>query len=244
MASLKHEILKNVEFATIKRRGKVVLELSDKDFGPALPWRDFQKLIGSKIGTGIFYYTIKFKKNPELFNGKTNAVDLEGKIDDVVKGDLEGVLRKMQDLETKITSMGKGDLNVDMLLQNMKLGHDNQIQFKDMVIADLKEKYNELKKDLDASEHELEDCLHANKSLEDKTGFKQYLEIGSKLLDARLGKGAPVSLEASDPTDIPQEILEVLGVVDWARIDPDGVEAITKQIKNYISFFPIKGAKA
>lgn len=242
MASLKHEILKNVEFATIKRRGKIVLELSDKDFKSSLPWREFQKLIGSKIGTGIFYFTIKFKNNAELYNGKTNAVDLEGKIDNDPNIDLAGVMKKFQDLEDKITSLGKGDLNVDMLIQNMKQGHDNQLVFKDMQIQDIRDKYNEIKKDLDESETELADCIKANKDLEDKTGFKQYLEIGKSLVEAKLGKGTPVSLAESDPTDIPPAILQVLGVVDWSRIDPDGIESIVTYLRNYLKFFPLKGA--
>ena len=73
---LKHPILKNVEYASLKRKGKPVLEIAGIDL-QNVSWRDFQIFVGKKIGVGRFAFTIKFKNNAELYTGMTNAVDLD-----------------------------------------------------------------------------------------------------------------------------------------------------------------------
>jgi len=240
---LKYPVLKNVEYATIKKKGKVVLELPGSEIKNDITWRDFQKLIGSKIGSGNFYFTIKFKNNAELYTGRTNAVDLEGTIDSSSSSDNSEIIERFKLLEDKLEKSSKGDFNLEQIQLTLRLGYENQLNFKDLQIADLKSKLDDLKKDLDGAEEDLSDCEKVVKDLEGKTGIQKYLEIGEKLLQAKLGRGAPpVSLKDSDPTDIPPEILEIIGAVDWQKIDPDGIETITRNLKQYISFFPMKGA--
>lgn len=242
--ALKYPNLKAVEYATIKRRGNVVLELSSNEIPENMPWRDFQKLVGSKIGSGIFYFSMKFKNGAEIYSGKTNAVDEVGVVNKN-NIDTDQVLKKFNELEKKIDSAKSGDINQDLLITTIKQGYENQLNFKDMQINDIKLKLEESKTDLASAENDLDDCMEERAQLikEGEFNLKEVLQTGGKLLQAWGGKGKPVSLESSDQTDIPKQILELLGVVDWARIDDEALEVITEKMRNYLSFLPLKGAQ-
>ena len=59
-----------------------------------------------------------------------------------------------------------------------------------------------------------------------------------------MGGGKNISLKESNPSDIPPEILEVLGAVDWNHKDitPELIQKIIVGLKQYMfQFLPLKG---
>ena len=208
---LKHQVLNNVDYGYITRYGKTILEIEGKDL-EGLEWRQFQKLVGSKIGAGRIGFTIKFKGDPEVYAGITKAVDLENKVPAPEDPGDKKIVQLFTDLKKDLErGISSGGVTFDMLLNATKSGYDTQINFlnqqlvfKDGVIKDLRE-------DLRDSEEDLDDCSKTVKELEGKTGIGQYIGIAQKLLENKFGSRTPVPLESSDTSDIPQEILTVLG---------------------------------
>jgi len=89
---------------------------------------------------------------------------------------------------------------------------------------------------------DLNDC---EKESAKSSGIGQYLAIGEKILSMKFGTGSKVSLKDSNATDIPEQILLVLGVIDWTKIDQASIERIANSIQQYLSVIPkefFKGA--
>ena len=240
---LKHEILKGVEYASITRQGKEILEIEGKDL-ENVKWRDFQKIIGARVGAGRCGFSIKFKNKSKMYAGTTKGVEAIMKSNPSEKDILEVVTKKFTELEKRIDVTAKaGGVPVEMLLESNKLNFQARIDFlnerlaeKNITIAELKAEIKDLEKELDT----LEDKI---RELESQTGLSQYIDIGKKILEAKMGAGKPVSLEASDTSDIPPQILEILGAVDYSRISPEDLDQIVLGLQKYISFLPMKGKK-
>ena len=243
---LKHQVLNNVEYATIKRRGKVLLEIPGDDIGKKINWRDFQIYVGKKIGAGRFSFTIKFKNSGELYTGQTNAVDPD--IDIAKSNESDSILEKVttvfKSLESKLNNATQsGGVTYEMLLTSTKQGYDitvdflkQQLTFKDGTISELKIEIRDLNSELDTADVTI-------RQLEQRTGYNQYLEPISKILFAKFGGGTPVKLEDSDPSGIPPEILQVLGVIDYSKIKPEDLQKMVQLLQQYISAtsLPLKG---
>lgn len=241
---LLHPVLKNVEYASIKRKGKAVLEIPGSDL-VNIAWRDFQIYVGKKIGIGKFAFTIKFKNSGELYTGMTNAVDLDlsvSKSDD--NEALETVLNAFKGFKAELANATQsGGVTVEMLLSSTKQGYDTQLDFlrqqvtdKVVIITELKVEVKDLNLQLDKSDIIIQ-------QLEVKTGYTQYFDPISKMLIAKFGAGKPVKLGESDPSGIPMEVLEVLGIVDYTEILPEDLDKIVQLLKRYITAtnLPLKG---
>lgn len=235
---LKHETLQNVDYAYITRRGTQVMEIPGKDL-EKVKWRDFQKMVGEKIGSGTFGFTIKFKGSGELYSGQSKAVKFSDSTaiatedPSMVKTVLEGFKELKKQLEQGINS---GGITFDMLIGVTKQGYESQISFlnqqiifKDGVIAELKE--------------DLRDCENENSSLQSSGGIKEYLSVAKDLISARLAPTPQVNLQDSTPSEIPDDVLQVLGMVDWNRLDEETLAGIVDYLKKYIfKFLPLKGS--
>lgn len=242
---LKHPVLKNVEYASIVRNGKSVLEIDGKEI-VNIAWRDFQIYVGDKIGVGRFHFTIKFKNNDELYTGTTKGIDPN--INVVKSDESDSIIKTVTDafksLESKLNSeTQKGGITYEMLLSSTKQGYDTQVDFlkqqityKDGSILDLRIEIKDLTAELIQTDITIRD-------LEKQSGYAQLLEPVGKMLLAKFGAGKPVSLGESDPSAIPNEVLEVLGIIDYTKIQPVDLNKIINLLKQYITAtnLPLKG---
>jgi len=221
-----------------------VLEINGDDL-EGKTWRELQIYLGERLPIAAYHYLLKFKQSAEIFNGRIRSVNV-GKVINTDTGnksmlDDRNISQEFKALKDQLQkAVNSGGVSFEMLLASTKQGYESQIGFKDQIISQKDELIKELKKDIDDLEDDLQEC---NKQLSSSTGIAQYLEIGQKLLNARYGSGKNISLKESDPTDIPAEILQVIGAVNWRdpQITPDLVTRIADGIKQYISLLPLKG---
>ena len=242
---LKYPILKSVEYATIKKRGKVVLELDGKELGTSIKWRDFQIFVGKKVGVGRFAFTIKFLNQAELYTGQTNGVDPDISIPKSDDEALKEVLSAFKGFELKLNNatQSSGGITFDMLLASTKQGYDTHVDFLKQQIVYKDGSITELKIEIKDLNDELNQTDLTIRQLEQKSGYNQYLEPISKLLLAKFGGGKPVKLEESDPSAIPMEVLQVLGVIDYSKIQPEDLNNMIQLLQKYITAtnLPLKG---
>jgi hypothetical protein len=240
--SLKYEKLINVEYASIVRNKKSVLELEGSSI-EGMTWREFQIFLGEKIPPGKCYFTIKFKKSNDLYTGQIRAVSMDGtKLE--TTGNESEVIKAFKSLESKLSNAtSTGGITFEMLMSSTKQGYESQVSFlnqqivyKDGRIQKLESEIDELENDLDTAEDQIRELQRSTGS-----SFEKYIEIGEKLLSARFTPGKPVTLKESDASDIPAELLEILGAVDYSRIQPETLQKIISTLKQYISFLPLKG---
>jgi hypothetical protein len=239
---LKHPILKNVEYAYITKGGKQVLEIPGKQL-ENMAWRDFQKLVGEKVGAGSIGFTIKFKNDGELYSGQTKAINF--KTPEPVE-DLSGireVLDEFKKVKESINSgINSGGITFDMLIASTKQGYEAQVSFLNQQITFKDSIISELREDLRECESDCKDYEHTIKDMESSSGLGEYVKVAKDLVMARLGSTPQVDLKDSDTTDIPPEILQVLGMVAWSRIEPDQLKDITDYLQKYVyKFLPLKG---
>lgn len=244
--TLKHPVLKNVEYASIKRRGKSVLEIDGKDLSN-IKWRDFQVYVGDKIGEGRFSFTIKFNNNAELFTGMTNAVNLDMKIKKSDESDtiIDQVTNVFKSLESKLNNATQqGGVTVEMLLASTKQGYDTQVDFLKHQIVYKDGTIQEQKVEITKLELELGETDKIISGLEKKAGWQGILERYEPLLAGFLNKQKfPTTLGASDPEGIPQEILQILGTVDYIKMkeDMENYKKVIAYLTQYVSILPQKG---
>lgn len=232
---LKYPILKNVEYASLTKNGKRVLEIPGSDI-EGISWRDFTIYIGKKLPPGKYGFTIKFKNNAQLYAGTTRAVTL-----DPVEVPKDNYIQDQLNELKKIISSQSAYAGSDQAMVIVKQGYEMQIQFLNRQIESLERSVKKLEDEITELDEDLDECNIKLIQAEQKGEYTQYIPGALKLLQAKFGAGKTVSLENSDQSDIPAEILEILGTVDYSKIDPDSLQKIIQVLKQYISLLPMKG---
>jgi hypothetical protein len=236
--TLKFPILNDVEYVSIYRTGKSVLEINGNDL-EGMTWRQFQLYLGEKIPPGKCQFTMKFKDSSTLHTGAIRAArendiyEPDKKEDSIMS---EKILKEFSSLKDSLSkATNQGGITFDILLNATKQGYESQISFlnqqlqhKDSIIAKTEIEINQL-------ENDLNDC---EKESARSSGIGQYLAIGEKILSMKFGSGKAISLKESDSTDIPEQILKVLGVIDWQKIDAESINRISNNIQQYLSVIP------
>lgn len=239
---LKYPVLNNIDYCTITKNKKSVLEIDGKDL-EGKTWREFQIYLGDKLPINKYYFTIKFKKGGEIYSGMTKAVSLDPKkleSNTMDENKIISEFRSLKDALSKATN--QGGISFEMLLASTKQGYEAQIQYLNSKIADKDELIREIKKEVDDLEDDLNEC---EKESAKNSGIGQYLAIGEKILSMKFGKPGKVSLKDSDSSDIPDQILQVLGIINWQIMDQQNIEKIASSIQQYLSVLPkeyFKGA--
>lgn len=232
---LKFPILNDVEFVSILKNKRSVFESDGKQF-EGLTWREFQLKLGEYLPPSTYYFTLKFKNNAEIHTGQIRAVSYENKTE--VSMDENKILNELNSLKDKLSKAeSKGGISFELLLESTKQGHAAQISYLNEKLKDRDEKIRELKNEITELDRDLTDC---EKESAKSTGIQQYLQIGEKIASIYLGgkTKTPISLKESDSTDIPNEILQVLGVIDWQKIDAESIARIANSIQQYLSVIP------
>lgn len=235
----KVDVLTGVDYATVGRFSKTLLTIEGKDI-EGKTFRDFQEYVGSKITPGKFFYNIVWKdkkRDPYRGNSQTLIFDNKG----VEQHDDSKFLEAIARIENKLSQ--KSDIGSGQLLEYSK-------QMYELRIEDLKARNDELKKEcnecytqIEQLENDCDELENEITELKGKTGYHQYIEQGLELLKMKFGTVKPVSLESSSTTDIPDSLLEVIGIVDFARVDPNELQKIVTAMQQYIQFLklPLKG---
>jgi cell division protein FtsB len=230
---IKFPVLNDVEYVSLFKNRNSVLEVDGKDI-EGLTWRQFQLYLGKFLQPSVYNFVLKFKKSNEQHTGKIRAT-----IMGVSKTEPENnssVINELKTLKDQLSKAEKsGGVSYDMLLASTKAGHAAQIDYLNQKIQDKEEKIKELKEELNELDQDLDDCL---KESSKNSSIGQYLAIGEKILSMKFGSPAKVSLKESDPTDIPEQILIVLGVIDWQKIDAENISRIANNIQQYLSAIP------
>lgn len=239
---LKFPVLNNVEYVSIYRAGMSVLEIDGNEI-EGKTWREFQLYLGEKIPIGKAQFTLKFKDSAELHTGAVRAARVGGNYQPNPKEDdkmSEKIIKEFSNLKEAITkATNTGGVSFDMLLASTKQGYEAQATYLNQKITDLNATITELKQDIRQLENDLDDC---EKESAKSTGIAQYLQMGEKIVSIYLGNKTktPVSLKESNTSDIPDQILQVLGIINWSLIDAESINRIANQIHQYLSVLPEK----
>lgn len=239
---LRFPILKDVEYVSISKDRRSVLEIEGKNLDN-FSWREFQLYLGKYLPPDQYRFTMKFNNNAEIHNGLIHAVTLNKQGIESKTMESDKILKEFEGLKKSLEkATNQGGVSFDMLLSATKQGYEARIDYLNAKIADKDLLISEIKKEIDILEDDLSECEKENAK---HGGIAQYLAIGEKVLNMKFGKQPPISLKDSNTSDIPQQILEVLGVIDWNKIDPESINKIAVNIQQYLSVIPsqfFKGA--
>lgn len=236
---IKFPVLNNLDYVDIIR-DKTHLKTYPGSEHEGIAWRDLQRLIGEDLGAGSYRYALKFKNKNEIFSGIIKGLNVSGKIIESKNSSTDIEIKKLQE---QIKSLGSGaGVSVELLLSMQKTSYETQVNFLNNEIQKKENQILKLENNIDRLEEELDNCGSIVEDLKSKTGVNQYLEIAQTFLKARMGNLKPVTnLKDSDPSDIPQEILDSIGLVDWSQVDPETLKQIVFYLNTFIQKLPLKG---
>lgn len=235
--ALKFDVLKNVDYGYITKRKKKVLEFEGSTV-ESFKWIEFQRYLGNNLPPGRYYFYIKFKNDPEPYTGNTNTAGVIEKMDNTEN---EVILKKFDEVLKKINSKTDG-ISTDLLLSVTKQSYETHINFLNTQVTKLEAELRDLSSECESLTN---DCLEYEQEIHKLKNKSEYLPLAEKaliLLQAKFGTGKVATLENSDPTDIPQEILQILGTVDYIKLQADqaAYQKIVSGLRQYISLLPQK----
>jgi hypothetical protein len=238
---IKFPILKDVEYISVFKNRNSVLEIDGKDV-EGISWRGLQLFLGKSLAPDLYQYTMKFKKANEIHSGRIRATIMGiGKTEpETNQTEIIKEFKALKDALSKATNTG--GVTFDMLLASTKQGYEAQVSYLNQQIADKEKIINKVENEVNELERDLNDC---EKESAKNSGIGQYLAIGEKILSMKFGKPGKVSLKESDQSDIPEQILTVLGIINWSLMDQENINKIANSIQQYLSVLPkeyFKGA--
>ena len=236
---MKFPVLKNIEYLDIMKNKQTLRSYKTKEL-EGLSWRELQSLVGKEFGQGVFRYTLKVNNENKIFNGSIRAIGLmprEEKTND------SKLISEIDSLKRKIDNAGQGSgISFDLLISVTKQSYETQINFLNQQIQQKENYITELKAEIKSLENELNQADDIIEDLKAKTGINQYLEIAQTFLKSKLGNTKPIqSLKDSNPDDIPQKILDLLGAVQWNEVDQKIVDEIVFWLNQFVTKLPLKG---
>lgn len=240
-SKIKFPILNNVEYLDIIQN-KTTVQTFNTLQTSNLKWRDLQKFIGKKHGGGMFRYAMKFVDNDVIYRGTIRGLTTPG---EQPTNDKDTDLRnELEQIKKSISGIGQqSGVSVDLLLSMSKQSYEVQINFLN---AELTRKDNFILKQetqITKLEDELDKCDLEIEQLRQKTGIGQYVELAQTFLSGKIGNLKPISnLKDSNPSDIPNEIINILGLVDWKEVDTNILEQIINYLKIFIQKLPLKNS--
>jgi len=247
---LKYEYLNDLEFISILKNKKSVLELDKKECKDleGKSWREFQTYLGDNIPPGKYYFTIKFKNNPELYRGTTRAISKNNLIGE--EPELSNIETQLKNLEERLNQAQKnGGIPYELLLESTKSGFQARIDYlnerikdKDIEIARLKDEIAQLEKELDKAQIEY-NKVSANTgwvAIFDK--YAPLIEQGLIKLGARQQPKLGLQDAPVDASGIPNEVIQILAQVDYDELKkvPDKYEQILTMLRQYVTVLPQK----
>lgn len=249
---LKFPIMENFDYFDIIKSKENLLSFKKSDIEKLnkCTWREFQFIVqdklnakyGDKYPAGKYHYVCQKTNSTLIERGLIKTIDRKSFLDSPTDKKENNKMQELIDLKKELEAIKGSNIPNDMLISLTKQGYELQINFlnqqlqnKDSIIQQLNRDIEKLENELDAYEIQIED-------LKSKTGLNQIIEIGQKMLLAKFGQAQTVTnLSASNISDIPDEILNILGLVDYSKIPDEQMQKIIQGLRNYISILPLKG---
>ena len=238
---IKYPILKNVEYFDVMKNKQTLKSYSGADI-EAKKWREVSLMIGKDIGAGTYRYTFKFNNTDEIHNGTIRAVESSRTIkDSKVDSKLELSLMQLKDKVENLTNNNSSNIGVDVLISITKQSYEQQILFLNNQLSAKDNDLQKLENQIEKLNDELDQCYAQIDELNKNSGMAQYIEIAKDFLKLKIPGGVnKVSLADSNSSDIPKEILDLLGVVDWLQVDQNIINEIVKYLNMFIPKLPLK----
>lgn len=233
---------KELDYFDVKIDNQRSLELKNEDVN-GLKWRDLQKLIGKKLGRGgLFNYQMKWKNSDQPITGKIRAManisddDLKTKTSDLNPF----LLQKLNDVENKLKNISTASPDSSVVMDIMRASYEARIDGYKERISELKTDKIKLESEIDKLNDELDNYEEKIRELEGGK-LDTYLNLFEKIGMMKLGKVKPLSdFTGTNHTDIPKQILDVLGLVDYERISNEQLNKILDMLKMWVQEFPLK----
>ena len=235
---LKFPILKNIEYIDVIA-GKARTTFSGLEVD-GLKWREFQELIGKKLGAGAYHYVLKLHDDNTIYKGGVRAVN----VNETVKADHSNIIEsRINELDNRINKMGSNtSVEISTLLEITRAGYETRIGFMKDELKNRDDRITRLDIQVKDLENEIDGYLDTIEELKEKTGIGQYINIAKEFLSMKVGNTKPIeNLAGSNSDDIPPDIIQVLGVVDWDEVDPTVKDGIIHYLKIFIQKLPMKG---
>lgn len=248
---LKFPIVENIEYFDLVKNRENLLSFKRVDIDKLKKpsWREFQFIVqekleekfGSKYPAGKYNYILQRVGENVIHRGVIKTISKKSFVD-FKPAKEENKMNEIIELKEAIEKLKSNDKSTDMLLTTVKQGYELQISFLNQQIQFKENQIKQLENQCDKYENQLDKYESQIDELQSKTGFNQLIEIGQKMLFAKFGKGEEITnLSASNPNDIPNEIIEILGLVDYSKIPDPQMKQIISGLRNYISVLPLKG---
>lgn len=236
---IKFPILKDVEFFDVIKNKQTVKSFIKKDL-EGLKWRDVQLKIGSSFGAGSYHYALKFNNDDTLHKGVIRAVS-NNPIEQHTENNT-GLISEIESLKKQISSIGsQSGVSVDMLLSISKQSYETQINFLNAELLRKENHITKLDNEIEKLNAELDEAAELVDELKQKTGVNQYLELAQTFLQSKIGTAKKITtLKDSNPSDIPQKIIEILGAVNWSLVDDNVLSSIINYLEIFITKLPLK----
>lgn len=240
-AELRFPVLKDVEYIDLIKNKEAKLTIDGKTV-EGKTWREFQKYLGTKLPERTYNYVIKIKNDNKIYKGLVRTVGIMKNEDKKGQDGLVIIQSEIKELNEKIGSMSSGNgISVDTLISITKSSYETQLKFLGMEGDRREAVIVKLETQLDDADKELGKCDTLIVDLKEKTGLTQYVTIIKEFLTMRAGSMQAVSLKDSDVKDVPAQIIEVLGVVDWSQVPDEVLKDITDTLRVFIQKLPLKG---
>lgn len=236
---LKHPIIKDVDYIDIKRGGTLL-----KTYGKELngkTWRKLQELIGKEFGSGKYSYIYKFKSTDELSKGQINGVAMGMPQEEKPESNLElaEIKAAISTLSAKLSESAKGEGgNVSLWVEMTRQNYDSQIRFLNLEIDKRDRTIEKHEVKIETLTVELSETDGETPMFNAVDAFQLITQIAMK----KFGVGAAdVKLEDSNQSDIPPGILQLIGMVDWTKVDEPTRQQIEDSLRLFINKLPLKG---
>lgn len=125
---MKKDVFNNVEYVQIKKNNKQLLFLDDKQIN-GMTRTELAKLIGVKLGEGVYHYTIKYFKDPKITVGKISSIISPGGAPVPQQQDLKEFYDQIRKLDQKIEQQATGNVNFQAIMEMKDAAYKIQIDF-------------------------------------------------------------------------------------------------------------------
>jgi len=237
---VKFPVLNDIEFFDVIKDKKTLKSFTGRELN-GKKWREVSEMIGSLLGGGTFRYVAKFTKSNEIYNGSIRAVNVTD--NKQIEKNNSAISNQIQDLTNQIQELKKGNnsnIGFDVLMNVTKQGYDTQINFLNSQIQHKEIIINKLEAKIEDQENELATQDQIIDDLKSKTGISQYISIVQDILKVKTGNVNKLNLKDSNTSDIPSEILQLLGLVDWSQVPREILEQTINYLNMFIPKLPLK----
>ena len=248
---LNFPIVPDIDYFDVIKNRQTILSLTNKDLKPleGKKWRELSFFIqdkltetyGTKYMPGSYNYVFQIVGDDIQNRGIMKTLSRDNKINmkETSLND-SGINKELQLIKSELLKATSGNMPVDMIIQLSRQSYEQQIKFLELQLNDKSKQIEKLEGQINDLNDELNDSETIIKQLESKTGIGQYLEIAQKLFSLKIPTGQPVTLKDSDVSNIPDEILQILGAVDYDKISDEDLKKIIGYLKQYISLLPLR----